>query len=192
MRETSYYKWLKSPKTSRSLENAYLSNLLIDTHRDEPPFGYRFLADELEHQGESVSERRVWRLCSEMPIWSSFVKKSRTGKKSGPPVPNDLVQRDFSATAVNQPWFTDLTGHMTTEGTLHVCRLENAFSSRIVGHSVGDRMTSVLCESALRNANALRRSPFAVRRARSVAATVRVSGPAVPGVVTLTLIDATG
>jgi putative transposase len=152
-----YYRWRKSPVTRRDWDNAHLTNALVDAHADDPPFGYRFLSDELERLGEKACERRVWRLCSEMSIWSSFVKKSRSGKKPGPPVHDDLVQRDFSAGAMNQLWFTDLTEHMTSEGKLYLCSLEDAFSGRIVGYSIGERMTADLCVSALRNAIALRR-----------------------------------
>jgi putative transposase len=151
-----YYKWRKCPVTKRDLEHAHLTNLIVDAHHDDPPFGYRFLADELERQGESVCERTVWRLCSEQRIWSSFVKKSRSGKKPGPPVHDDLVRRDFTAERINQLWFTDLTEHQTSEGKLYLCSLEDACSGRIVGYSIGERMTADLCVSALRNAIALR------------------------------------
>ena len=151
-----YYKWRRSPVTKRDLENAHLTNLIVDAHRDDPAFGYRFLADELDKQDHRVSERRVWRLCSDMAIWSSFVKKSRSGKKPGPPVHDDLVQRDFSAAAMNELWFTDITEHGTSEGKLYLCSLEDAYSSRIVGYSIGERMTADLAVSALHNAIRLR------------------------------------
>jgi putative transposase len=151
-----YYKWLKCPITTRDWENAHLTNAALDVHRDDPAFGYRFVADELEKAGHEVSERRVWRLCSEQRIWSSFVKKSRYGKKPGPPVHDDRVRRDFSATLINQLWFTDITEHPTSEGKLYLCSLMDACSLRLVGYSIGDRMTSELAVSALRNAIALR------------------------------------
>jgi putative transposase len=151
-----YYKWLKCPITTRDWENAHLTNAALDVHRDDPAFGYRFVADELEKAGHGVSERRVWRLCSEQRIWSSFVKKSRYGKKPGPPVHDDRVRRDFSSTVINQLWFTDITEHPTSEGKLYLCSLMDACSLRLVGYSIGDRMTSELAVSALRNAIALR------------------------------------
>jgi putative transposase len=151
-----YYKWLKCPITTRDWENAHLTNAALDVHRDDPAFGYRFVADELEKAGLEVSERRVWRLCSEQHIWSSFVKKSRYGKKPGPPVHDDRVRRDFSSTVINQLWFTDITEHPTSEGKLYLCSLMDACSLRLVGYSIGDRMTSELAVSALRNAIALR------------------------------------
>ena len=151
-----YYQWLKNPCSPRDYENAYLTNALVDAHADDPVFGYRFLADELERHDEWIGERRVWRLCSEMALWSSFTKKGRSGKKPGPAVHDDLVQRDFSASSMNELWFTDITEHPTGEGKLYMASIEDAFSGRIVGYSIGERMTRHLACAALRNAIALR------------------------------------
>ena len=151
-----YYKWLKRPLSARDYENAYLTNALVDAHRSDPAFGYRFLADELAGQGHLVSERRIWRLCSQAALWSSFVKKSRSSKRPGVPVHDDLVMRNFSANSANQLWFTDITEHPTKSGKLYMCSLEDAFSGKIVGYSIGDRMTSALAVSALHSAITLR------------------------------------
>ena len=43
-----YYRWLAAPVTASELEEAYLANALFDAHRDDPEFGYRFLADEVQ------------------------------------------------------------------------------------------------------------------------------------------------
>jgi putative transposase len=152
-----YYRWLKRPVSARDYENAYLTNALVDAHRSDPTFGYRFLADELEAKGMAISERRVWRLCSQALLWSSFVKESRLSKRPGAAVHDDLVLRNFSADRANQLWFTDITEHPTKNGKLYMCSLEDAFSGRIVGYSIGQRMTSGLALSALHNAITLRR-----------------------------------
>lgn len=151
-----YYRWLKCPCSNRDLENAYLTNAALDAHQNDPAFGYRFISDELEALGHVASERRVWRLCSDQRIWSSFVKKSRSGKKPGPPVHDDLVRREFVAGTINALWFTDITEHPTDEGKLYLCSLMDACSTRLVGYSIGDRMTAELAVSALHNAIALR------------------------------------
>ena len=151
-----YYQWLKKPCSKRDYDNAHLTNALIDLHRDDPTFGYRFMADELELLDEFVGERRVWRLCSEMSIFSAFTKKGKSGKKPGAPVHDDLVQRNFSASRPNELWFTDITEHPTGEGKLYMASIEDAFSGRIVGYSIGPRMTRHLACAALRNAIALR------------------------------------
>jgi hypothetical protein len=75
----AYYAWLAQPISQRELEDAYLTNALIDAHSDDPEFGYRFLADGLELLGHDVGERRVWRLCSQQKLWSTTVRKGRRG-----------------------------------------------------------------------------------------------------------------
>jgi len=152
-----YYRWARRPISRRDYENAYLTNALVDAHRKYPAFGYRFLADELERKGKVTGERRIWRLCSEAGLWASFVKKARSSKKPGPPVHDDLVLRKFSAKRANQLWFTDITEHPTKNGKLYLCSLEDAFSGRIVGYSIGPRMTSGLAVAALHSAITLRR-----------------------------------
>jgi transposase InsO family protein len=106
--------------------------------------------------GIAAGENGVQRLCSEHRIWSVFAKKRGCGRKPGPPVHDDLVLRDFTAGDLDLLWFTDLTEHPTGEGKLYLCALKDACSTRIVGYSMGPRMTARLATSALRNAIALR------------------------------------
>jgi putative transposase len=56
-----------------------------------------FIADELADLGISAGENRVQRLCSSQRIWSVFAKKRGLNRKAGPPVHDDLVSRDFTA-----------------------------------------------------------------------------------------------
>jgi putative transposase len=159
----AYYKWLAEPVSQRDLDDAYLTNALLDAHGDDPAFGYRFLADELERAGVSVGERRVWRLCSQQKIWSTTVRKGRrgSGKRPGPAVYDDHVQRDFTAAAPNLTWLTDITEHPTAEGKVYCCAIKDLFSNRIVGYAIGERMTADLAVAALRAAVA-RRQPDGV------------------------------
>ena len=60
----AFYKWRSRPCSDRDLNDAHLINALVDLHAEDPTLGYRFLADELEHAGHRVGERRVWRLWS--------------------------------------------------------------------------------------------------------------------------------
>lgn len=61
----SYFKGLTRPCSPRDYENAYLTNAIVDVHRDDPALGYRFITDERERQGLSASENRVQRLARE-------------------------------------------------------------------------------------------------------------------------------
>ena len=152
-----YYRWLADPITAGELEEAYRANALFDAHTDDPEFGYRFLGDEARDAGVPMADRTAWRIYSEMGWWSAF-GKSKRGKngKPGPPVHDDLVHRDFTASAPNQLWLTDITEHRTGEGKLYLCAIKDVFSNRIVGYSISDRMKSRLAVVALESAVARR------------------------------------
>jgi len=127
-------------------------------HADDPPFGYRFITDELasEH-GITAGENRVQRLCSAHGIFSVLARRKGRRPRPGEPVHDDLVRRSFGAKAPNELWFTDITEHPTDEGKLYLCAIKDAFSGRIVGYSTDRRMKAHLAVAALRNAIGLRR-----------------------------------
>lgn len=148
-----YYRWLANPITEAELRAAHRANALFDAHRDDPEFGYRFLVDEAREAGESMAERTAWRICSELGWWSAFGKKrGKNGKKPGPPVHDDLVERDFTADAPNQLWLAEITEHWTREGKLYLCAIKDVSSNRIVGYSIDSRMKSRLAVAALDHA----------------------------------------
>lgn len=91
-----YYRWLAAPVTDAERVEAFRANALLDAHRDDPEFGYRFLVDEPDSAGEPMAPRTAWRICSDNRWWSAFGKRKR-GKNgmTGPPVHDDLVKRDF-------------------------------------------------------------------------------------------------
>lgn len=148
-----YYRWLAEPVTAGELAAVYRANALFDGHRDDPEFGYRFLAEEAREAGEAMAERTAWRICSNNRWWSAFGKR-RSGKsgKPGPPVHDDLVRLSFTADERNRLWLSDITEHRTDEGKLYLCAIKDVFSGRIVGYSIDSRMKSRLAVAALRNA----------------------------------------
>jgi transposase InsO family protein len=156
----AYYAWRAQPVTERDWSDAHVINALVDAHGDDPEFGYRFLADELERAGHELGERRVWRLCSQQRLWSTTTRQGRRGKagRPGVAVHDDLLERQFSTTAPNLVWVTDITEHPTVEGKLYCCAIKDLFGNRIVGYALGERMTAQLATSALRSAIA-RRQP---------------------------------
>lgn len=149
-----YDRWLRSPVIARDLVQAYRANALYDAHLEDPEFGYRFLADEARHLGEPMADRTAWKLCRDHGWWSVFGKKKASGKgrRPGPPVHDDLVQREFIAAAPNEVWLSDITEHWTGEGKLYLCAVKDVFSNRIVGYSIDSRMRSSLAVRALNNA----------------------------------------
>ena len=78
-----YYRWLADPVTDAERGvAAHRANALFDAHRDDPEFGYRFLADEAREAGEPMADRTAWRICSDNGWWSVFGKKKPDGKNA--------------------------------------------------------------------------------------------------------------
>jgi len=156
----AFYKWRAEPCSTRDWSDAHVVNAIVEIHGDDPEFGYRFIADELERAGHVAGEARVHRLCRQQRIWSTTTRKGRrgSGKVPGPAVHDDLVQRVFRAGRVDEIWLTDITEHPTLEGKLYCCAIKDLCSNRIVGYALDERMTAQLATSALRAAIA-RRQP---------------------------------
>ena len=152
-----YYRWIDEPFTDTELDEAWLANAIFDAHRDDPEFGYRFLADEVRAEGWEVSDRVVWRICRDMGWWSVFGKpKAPKGSLPGAPSHDDLVRRNFTADAPNVIWVTDITEHWTDEGKLYCCAIKDLFSNRIVGWAIDSRMKARLVVAAIEMAVARR------------------------------------
>ena len=112
-----------------------------------------------------MCRRTAWRICS-TGGWTSAISKKGRGKhrKAGPPVHDDLVERDFTAVGPNELWLTDIppqaggapSEHWTAEGKLYLCAIKDVYSGRIVGYSIDSRMKSRLAVAALSSAVARR------------------------------------
>jgi putative transposase len=152
----AFYAWKKNPVSQRDRDDALLINAALDVHRDDPASGYRFIADELPARGIIAGENRVARLCSQQRIWSAFAKKRGLTRKAGPPVHDDLITRQLTASEPDRTWLTDITEHPTAEGKPCLCAFKDVYSNRIAGYSMDSRMTARLAVSALANAIALR------------------------------------
>lgn len=166
-----YYRWLATPVPEADVTQAYRANALFDTHRDDPEFGYRYLADEAKAAGYPMAVRTAWRLCSAHSWFSVFGKaRGKNGKRPGPAVHDDLcvvtdvdgrTRHEFTAEGVNRLWLTDITEHHTDEGKLYMCAIKDVYSSRIVGYSIAARMKARLAVDALEMAVARRGSDVA-------------------------------
>ena len=86
-------------------------------------------------------------------MFASHARKRCKAGKPGPPVHNDLlavvddkgrVRHEFTATAPNLVWLTDITEHRTGEGKLYLCAIKDCYSNKIVGYSIASYTKSSL------------------------------------------------
>jgi putative transposase len=112
---TAYYAWAKRPPSRRELAGRDLTRKIKEIHAaNRGVYGApRIHADLRIAHGIKVSRKRVERLMVEARI-SGLVKKKRgkpTVRVPGVRVADDLLLRDFTATAPNQIWVADIERH---------------------------------------------------------------------------------
>lgn len=125
-----YHRWLDKPVADAVLAEAYRAYTRFDAQREDPEFGHRVLADEARDAGSRMADRTAWRICRENRWWSVFGKKRGRGRKAGPPVRDDLVSRNFTASGQNRLWLADITEHATGDGKLYLCAIKDVSSNR--------------------------------------------------------------
>ncbi len=161
--ENGYYNWRKRGICSRKQEDERLIEHIEDAYEQgRQKYGSPRIHAELKAKGIFCARKRVARLMREQQIRAQRKRRSARKTENDPssPIAPNLLMRDFSASAPNQKWMTDMTFVATHEGWLYLAGVIDAYSRRLVGWAMGKRHDATLVEDALKMALA-RRQPAA-------------------------------
>jgi len=152
---SGYYRWRKSGDSKRDIENRKLLwqiRLIHKKHKQR--YGSPRITDELQDNGYNLSENRIARLMSKNGIAAKTKRKFKvtTNSKHNLPIADNIVNGNFSASALNCLWTSDITYIWTSEGWLYLCAVLDVFNRQIVGWSMDNRMTQDLVINALQQA----------------------------------------
>jgi putative transposase len=117
-------------------------------------YGGKKVWKELQREGRVVAHCTVQRVYKSMGL-HGVVRGRRVTTTVPEPLahrPQDLVQRDFTATRPNQLWVSDLTYVPTWRGFVYVAFVTDAFSRRIVGWRATTTLRTDLALDALEQA----------------------------------------
>jgi len=154
-----FYAWLRRPASVRTSENQrLLSQIRIAFDRSRQTYGSPRLTDELNDSGIHCSKNRIARLMRQSGIRAVGKRKYRvtTHSKHSHQVADNLLDRQFTAGKPNAVWLSDITYIWTAEGWLYLAGVMDVYSRRLVGWSMGHRVTAELTLNALRQAIARR------------------------------------
>ena len=114
-------------------------------------YGSPRMVRELRSRGFPASKARVERLMREHGLHARHKRRYRvtTDSKHGLPVADNLLARNFTPTAPNQVWTSDITYLWTDEGWLYLAIVLDLFNREVVGWSLKPCMTSQLVTEAL-------------------------------------------
>lgn len=152
---SGYYAWLKREGGKRVLSNRELDQKIIaifNAHKSR--YGVKRITHELHDKGETCSKNRVARRMKHLNLRARAKKKFKitTDSKHHLPVASNLLNRDFTATAPNQKWVSDITYVWTDEGWLYLATVIDLYSRAVIGWSIQSTMTRQLVADALRMA----------------------------------------
>jgi transposase InsO family protein/transposase-like protein len=114
-------------------------------------YGYRRMQASLARESVNVSEKVVRRLMKQQSLVPMVRGRRRYRSYMGEisPAPDNLVNRDFSASAPNEKWLTDVTEFQIPAGKVYLSPMIDCFDGMVVSWSIGTRPDAELVNTML-------------------------------------------
>ena len=114
-------------------------------------YGSHRMHATLARQSVTISENVVRRLMKEERLIPVLHKRRRYGSYMGEisPAPDNLLNRDFTASAPNRKWLTDITEFQIAAGKVYLSPMIDCFDGLVVSWSMGIRPDAELVNTML-------------------------------------------
>lgn len=149
---SGYYTWLHYTPSSRVLANQKLDEEITSIFTDNKSrYGVPRITRELNKKGINCNHKRVAKRMSVMNLMAVAKRKFKvtTDSEHTKPVFENILNRDFKTTDVNQKWAGDITYVPTAEGWLYLAVIIDLHSRAVIGWCMSERMTKQLVCNAL-------------------------------------------
>jgi putative transposase len=150
---SGYYDWLDRPACAQAQANIALLDQIRQAHvASDATYGVPRIQAELADQGIKAGHNRIaavmrangLRGVSRRRPWCVTTQRDKKQR----PAP-DLVQREFTATGINQLWVADMTYIPTWAGFVYLAVVLDVYSRKVVGWAFGRQQTADLVIAAL-------------------------------------------
>jgi transposase InsO family protein len=140
---SGYYKWLKRSRTltDADIEELKLKDKISECYmKSRCTYGLPRIKLWLRARGIIVNHKRIYRLMKELNIRAIIRRK----RKKLPKVPEaiiaeNILNRDFAASAPNQKWVADVTQLRFGWKPLYLCTILDLFNNEVVAYTVGNQ-----------------------------------------------------
>ena len=149
---SGFCEYLGRKKSDAQIEREALEGFVAEAfERHKGRYGYRRINRELRKSGIAVSEKRVLRTMRKLGLaGKGAARKHRIQKRVEPGDPRlNLVERAFTVGGRNRLWVGDITCIPTGEGWLYLAAVMDAFSSKVAGRSMSERITEKVAIDAM-------------------------------------------
>ena len=166
LNRSSYYKWKKRSQSPSELLNIQITEYVKDFYEESNGvLGYRQMSitlnrekvDELPHR---VNVKRVRRIMRILGLKSVIRIKRPDYVKSTPEITaENILKRDFKATAPFEKWLTDVTEFKYYVGSevkkLYLSAILDLYDRRIIAYKIGDSNNNELVFTTFDEATSL-------------------------------------
>lgn len=162
---SAYYAWDKRPESKRSIRKKELTKRVQEKYFEGHRIpGAKKIAAALTTPEDPFNSKAVAVIMQENGWKSKVVKKYKatTNSNHNLPVAENILNREFVASQMNQKWVSDITYVPTDEGWLYVAGILDLYGREVVGWAMGDRMTKELVITCLNQARKRRGNPKGV------------------------------
>jgi putative transposase len=149
---SGFYAWCRRGLSARAREDAALKVEIRAAHAESnKTYGSPRILEDLKANDRHVGRKRVARLMREEGIEGQRKRRFRTTTDSrhSHPVAENHLDRNFTASAPNKVWVSDITYIWTREGWMYLAAVMDVFSRRVVGWSMDSRIDQALALDAL-------------------------------------------
>jgi len=147
-----FYRWLHEKPCSRKESNTRLLELIQNIFAiRKRRYGSPRIHKDLKESGYKCGHNRVSRIMRENGLRARQKRKFKvtTDSKHDLPVSPNLLKRNFEVKKRDKIWVSDITYIWTLQGWLYLCVVIDLFSRKVVGWSMGSRITAELTKDAL-------------------------------------------
>jgi transposase InsO family protein len=152
---SGYYKWLRQPQSHHQVYDEQLWLVIQQIYKQHKGrYGSPRITDDLHDQGYRCSKHRVARIMREHKLQAKAARRYKvtTDSEHPDPIAPNLVQQKFHADQANALWLSDITYIWTNERWLYLAVVLDVYNRKVVGWSLGDRLTKELVVTAIRQA----------------------------------------
>ena len=149
---SGYYAWVDRPLPQRVRDELRLELEIKAAHRrTRQVYGAEKLQYDLAEHGIKVGICRIKRIRQKLGMRCKQKRKFKatTDSRHKLPVADNIRGQQFTVTAPNKVWTSDITYVPTDEGWLYVAGHKDLFNGDIVGYEMGDRLTRNLISQSL-------------------------------------------
>jgi putative transposase len=140
---SGYYESLAGSVSRRAQENKKLLVLIKEVHqKSKQRYGSPRIQQVLKAQKMEVSRPRIARLMKQAQIRAQLKRrfKATTDSQHGYAVSENLLNRNFTATATGQAWVSDITYIKTLTGWLYLTVVLDLADRKVVGWALSETL----------------------------------------------------